>query len=106
MPYLGGTDLLAYDDQLPHQITETTVFGDLRFGSFDAGTLGNDLGNRLSPNAMRQRIRRTMSRGVLLGAVAVRLATLTETRSQNAWTQIFKLSQVGNELIASIPEYG
>src|SRR6266446_6395707 len=45
-----------------------------------------------------------MSRGVLLGAVAVRLATLTETRGQKAGTQIIDAGQTGRQLIASISE--
>jgi hypothetical protein len=78
---LRGTDLLTDDDQFPDQVPETAIFGDLRFGTFDGGALGNDLGDRLSTNPMSQRIRRTMPWGVFLGAMAVGLATLTETGS-------------------------
>jgi hypothetical protein len=43
-----------------------------------------------------------MSRGVLLGAVAVGLATLPETRGQKTGTQVIDARQTGRELIASI----
>jgi hypothetical protein len=45
-----------------------------------------------------------MSQGVLLGAVAVRLATLTETRGQKAGTQVIDAGQASRELIASISQ--
>jgi hypothetical protein len=41
-----------------------------------------------------------MPRGILLGAVAVGLATLTETRGQKAGTQVINTRQTGRELIA------
>ena len=94
--------MLTHEDQFPHQTPETVVFGDLRFGPFDCRALGNDLGDRLSSSSMSQRIGRTVSRRVLLSAVAVRLATLTETRSQKTGTQVFDVSQTGRELIAFI----
>ena len=80
------------------------VFGDLRLGTFDGGALGNDLGDRLSAHPMSQRIRRTMSGRPFLGAVAVRLATLTETRGQKTGTQVVDAGQTGRQLIASISQ--
>jgi hypothetical protein len=99
---LGGADLLTHEDQFPHQIPETVVFGDLSFGPFDCRAFGNNLGDRLSSSSMGQRIGRTVSRGVLLSAVAVGLATLTETRSQKTGAQVFNVSQAGGELMAFI----
>src|SRR6266480_4457800 len=58
------------------------VFSDLCFGTFDGEALRNDLGDRLSSNSMRQRKGRTVSRGDVLSAVAVGLATRTEPRGQ------------------------
>src|SRR5580700_1104676 len=104
IPHLRGTDLLTDDDQFPDQVPETAVFGDLRLGPFDGGALGNDLGDRLSTNPMSQRIRRTMSGRVFPGAVAVRLATLTETRGQKTGTQVLDVGQTGRQLIASISQ--
>src|SRR3982074_151261 len=43
-----------------------------------------------------------MSRGVLLGAVAVRFAALTETRGQKARTQVLDVGQTGGQLLAAI----
>ena len=45
-----------------------------------------------------------MTWGVLLGAVAVQLATLTETRGQKTRTQVADAGQTGRELITSISE--
>lgn len=94
--------MLTHEDQFPHQIPETVVFGDLRFGPFDRRALGNDLGDRLSSNSMGQRIGRAVSRGVLPSAVAVGLATLTETRGQKTGAQVFHVSQTGGDLMAFI----
>jgi hypothetical protein len=96
--------LLTDGDEFPHQVTKATVFSELRPGAFYRGTLGNHLGDRLSTDAMSQGIRRTMSRGIFLGAVAVGLATLTETRGQNTRTQIVDAGQTSGELIAFIPQ--
>jgi hypothetical protein len=46
--------LLTHDDEFPNQFPEAVVFRDLRFGTFDGGALGNDLGDRLSSNPMSQ----------------------------------------------------
>ena len=48
--------------------------------------------------------RGTVSWGILLGAVAVRLATFTETRGQKTGTQILDVGHAGGELIAFIPQ--
>jgi hypothetical protein len=96
--------LLTDGDQFPHQVTEAAIFGDLRLGALDRGALGNNLGDRFSTDSMSQRIGRTMSRRILLGAVAVRLTTPTEAGGQEAWAQIVDLGQTAHQLIASIPE--
>src|SRR5271165_6138295 len=104
VPQLGTTDLLTNGDQFSHQVTEAPVFGDLRFGTFDRRALGNDLGNRLPTDSMSQRIGRTVSQGILLGAVAIGLAALTETGSQEAGTQVINLGQTGSKQSAFISE--
>src|SRR5260370_11221483 len=91
VPQLGTTDLLTHGDQFSHQVTEAAVFGDLRFGTFDCRALGNDLGDRLSTDSMSQRIGRTVSQRILLGTVAVGLATLTATGGQETGTQVIDL---------------
>ena len=45
-----------------------------------------------------------MSWGILLGAVAVRLATFTETRGQKTGTQIVDVGHASGKLIAFIPQ--
>src|ERR1700674_1656833 len=104
IPQLGRTDLLTDGDQFPHQVAEAAVFGDLRLGTFDRWALGNHLGDRLSTDAMSQRIRGTMPRGMLLGAVAVQLATLTKTCGQKTGTQVVDAGQASSELIAFFSE--
>jgi hypothetical protein len=96
--------LLTHGDQFPHQVTEAAVFGDLRFGTFDRRALGNDLGDRLSTDSMSQRIGGTVSQGILLGAVAIGLAALTETSGQETGTQVIDLGQTGGNLSALISE--
>jgi hypothetical protein len=80
------------------------VFSDLCFGTFDGGTLGNNLGDRLSRNSMGQRKGRAVSRGILLSAVAVGLATLAEPRGQKAGAQVRNAAQTSGELIPFISE--
>src|SRR6266480_1782382 len=80
------------------------VFSDLCFGTFDGEALRNDLGDRLSSNSMSQRKGRTVSRGVLLSAVAVGLATLTEPRGQKTGAQVIDAGQTRDELITFISE--
>jgi len=80
------------------------VLSDLCFGTFDGGALGNDLGDRFSSNSMSQRKGRAVSRGVLLSAVAVELATLTEPRGQKTGAQVIDAGQTRDELIAFISE--
>jgi hypothetical protein len=105
IPRLGRTDLLTDENEFPHQLPETVVFGDLRFGTFDGRALRNDLGDRLSSHSMSQRIRRAVSSGVLLGAVAVGLATLTKTCGQKTGAHILDAGQTGREQIALISEF-
>src|SRR5258708_17722421 len=81
-PQLGTTDLLTNSDQLPHQITEAAVFGDLRFSTFDGRRLGHDLGERLSTEWMSLRIGRADSRRILFRTVAIWLTALSETGLQ------------------------
>jgi hypothetical protein len=97
---LGVANLLTDGDQFPHQVAEAAVLGDLRLGVFDGRTLLDDLGDRFATDSMGERMRGTVSRGALLSAVAVRLTTLTETRSQKTRTQISDTSQAGSKLIA------
>jgi len=104
IPQLGRADLLTDGDQFPHQMTETAVFSDLRLGAFDSRALGNNLGDRFSTHSMSQRIRGTVSRGILLGTVAVGLATFTETRGQKTRTQIVDARQTSGELIAFVTQ--
>jgi hypothetical protein len=104
VPQLGTTDLLTNGDQFPHQLTEAAVFGDLRFGTFDCRALRNDLGDRLSTDSMSQRIGRTVSQGILLGTVAIGLAALTETGSQETRTQVIDLRQTSGNQRALISE--
>jgi hypothetical protein len=101
---LGGADLLTDSDEFPHQIAETAVFSDLRLGAFHRWARRNHLGDRFPSDAMSQRIGGTVSWGILLGAVAVRLATFTETRSQKTGTQIVDVGHASGELIAFIPQ--
>ena len=91
VPQLSTTDFLTNGDQFSHQVTEAAIFGDLRFGTFDCRALRNDLGNRLSTNSMSQRIGWTVSQRILLGTVAIGLAALTETGSQETGTQVIDL---------------
>src|SRR6516162_518449 len=104
VPQLGTTDLLTNSDQLPHQITEAAVLGDLRFSTFDGGALGNDLGDRLSTESMSQRIGRAVSRGILLGTVAIGLAALTETGRQETRSQVIDLGQTSGNQRAFLSE--
>jgi hypothetical protein len=101
---LGGADLLTHEDEFPHQFPETVVFRDLCFGAFDGGALGNDLGDGLSSKAMSQRIGRAVSRGILLSAVTVALATFTKSRGEKTGAQVIDAGQAGGELITSISE--
>ena len=80
------------------------VFSDLCFGTFHGGTLGNNLGDRLSRNSMGQRKGRAVSRGILLSAVAVGLATLAEPRGQKAGAQVLNTAQTSGELIPFLSE--
>jgi plasmid replication initiation protein len=80
------------------------VFSDLCFGPFDGGALRNDLGEGLSSNSMSQRKGRAVSRGVLLSAVAVGLATLTKARGQKTGAQVLDTGQTRDELITLISE--
>jgi hypothetical protein len=80
------------------------VLSDLCFGTVDGGALGNNLGDRFSSNSMSQRKGRAVSRGVLLSAVAVELATLTEPRGQKTGAQVIDAGQTRDELIAFISE--
>src|SRR4029077_18475763 len=97
LPQLGGADLLADGDQFPHQVTETAILSDLCLGAFDSRTLRNHLGDCLSTDAMSQRIRGTVSLGILLGAMAIRLATFTKARGQKTGTQIVDAGQTASE---------
>jgi len=80
------------------------VFSDLCFGPFHGGTLGNNLGDRLSRNSMGQRKGRAVSRRILLSAVAVGLATLAEPRGQKAGAQVLNAAQTSGELIPFLSE--
>src|SRR6201984_1094123 len=100
VPQRGRADLLTDGNQFPHQVAKAAVLGDLLLGAFDSGTSGNDLGDRFSTGPMGQRIRRTVSWGILPGAGAVRLATLAETRGQKTWTQVAEMGQASGEVIA------
>jgi hypothetical protein len=104
IPQLRGADLLTDGDQFPHQVAETAILGDLRFGAFDSRALGNHLGDGFSSDAMSQRIRRTVSWGILQGTVAVGLATLTKARGQKTGAQIVDVGQISGELIAFFPQ--
>src|ERR1700674_1393205 len=104
IPQLGGADLLTDGDEFPHQIAETAVFSDLRLGAFHRWARRNHLGDRFPTDAMSQRIGGTVSWGILLGAVAVRLATFTETRGQKTGTQIVDVGHASGELVAFIPQ--
>jgi hypothetical protein len=104
IPQLGRADLLADGDQFSHQATETAILSDLRLGAFDSRTLRNNLGDCLSTDAMSQRIRGTVSWGILVGAMAIRLATFTKARGQKTGTQIVDVGQTASELIAFSPQ--
>src|SRR5258708_5875041 len=104
VPQLGTTDLFTNGDQLPHQVMEAAVFGDLRFGTFDGRALRNDLGDRLSTDSMSQGIGRTVPQGILLDTVAIGLAALTETGSQETGTQVIDLRQTSGNQSAFISE--
>src|SRR5580704_961808 len=104
IPQLSGADLLADGDQFPYQVTETAILGNLRLGAFYSRALGNHLGDCLSTDAMSQRIRGTVSRGILLGAMAIRLATFTKARGQKTRTQIVDVGRTASELIAFFPQ--
>jgi hypothetical protein len=93
-------ELFADGNQFLHEFAKTTVFGDLRSGTIDRRSLGDDLGDGFSSARMSQRVRGTVSRGVFLGTVAVRLATLAEARGERAGTEIADLRQTGFELLA------
>ncbi len=80
------------------------VFRDLCFGAFDGGALGNHLGDRLSRKAMRQRIGWAVSRGILLSAVTVALATFTKSCGEKTGAHVIDAGQTGGELITSISE--
>jgi hypothetical protein len=99
---LGIADLFADRNQFLHEFAETTVFGDLGSGTIDRRSLGDDLGDGFSCVGMSQRVGGTVSRGVFLGAVAVRLATLAEARGERAGTEIADLSQTSLELLAFV----
>jgi len=97
---LGIAELFANGNQFLHQLAKTTVFGDLLSGTINGRSLGDDLGDGLSTAGMGQRVRGAVSRGVFLYTVAVRLATLAESRGERARTEIADLSQTGLELLA------
>jgi hypothetical protein len=99
---LGIAELFADRNQFLHEFAETTVFGDLGSGTIDRRSLGDDLGDGFSRAGMSQRVGGTVSRGVFLGAVAVRLATLAEARGERAGTEIADLSQTSLELLAFV----
>jgi len=83
-----------------HELAKTAVFGNLRPGTIYRRSLGDDLGDGLSTAGMSQRVGGAMSRGVFLRTVAVRLATLAESGSERAATEIADLRQAGLELLA------
>src|SRR5215468_7803151 len=101
---LCRANLLTHGDQFPYQLAEAPILADLRFGAFDSGALGNDLGDRFSADPMGQRIRRTVSWGTLPSTVAVGLATLTESRGQKTGAQVADLGQASRKLITFFAE--
>jgi len=97
---LGIAELFADGNQFLHELAKTTVFGDLCPGTIYRRPLGDDLGDGLSTAGMSQRVGGAVSRGVFLGTVAIRLATLAESRGERAGTEIADLSQTSLELLA------
>lgn len=92
-------ELFADGNQFLHELAKTTVFGDLRSGTIYGRSLGDDLGDGLSSAGMSQRVGGAVSQGVFLCTVAVRLATLAESRGERAGTEIVDLRQTGLELL-------
>jgi hypothetical protein len=99
---LGITELFADRNQLLHELAKTPVFGDLRTGTIDCRSLGDDLGDSFSRAGMSQRVGGAVSRGIFLCTVAVGLTTLAESRGERAGTEIADLSQIGFELLAFV----
>jgi hypothetical protein len=102
LPQLGIAELFADRNQFSHELAKTTVFGDLRSGTIDRGSLGDDLGDGLSRAGMRQRVGGAVSQGVFLCTMAVGLTELAESRGERAGTEIADLSQIGFELLAFV----
>ncbi len=76
------------------------VFLQLQAGAVHGGAGGNDPRYRLASNGMGQRIRRAMTLGTLLGAMASRLAAFTIPGYERTRTHVADLSKFGFELIA------
>ena len=103
-PELEIAELFASLNQVPHQVAEATIFGDLLPGAFHSRTGGNDVSDGLAFDRTGERERRPVAGGAFLGAMARRFAALAIALYQRARAQVAQLSEFGPDVIAFAAE--
>jgi hypothetical protein len=85
-------DFLAGLDKLSRQIPKPPVLGDLPLGLLDRGG-GNDLGDGLAFHFSGERVARTVTRRIRLGAVTGWFAALAKAIHQGPGPEIVHLGE-------------